>query len=133
MRVNIFRPIFILKNESLTRGIFRKACCGPPNKKNLQNRLIRLKIQIRILFLNAERKSTVFSSQSMVVVGGSIDGQILTLANSDQTKSEALQNISSSFRGKMNGFFFNDVKVFDLAAESKQRLSCIYALLTCVL
>ena len=72
---------------------------------------------MRVFFIT-ERKSTVFSSQSFIIVAGNINETFLT-PNSvqDVSPEEMLRNLIKPFHGKLVGFFFNDVKVLDWAAE----------------
>jgi len=75
-------------------------------------------LHLSLLPFIAVRKSTVFSSQFSIIIGGIINATFLSQNSIRDLKSnEVMRNITKPFHGKIVGFFFNDVKVLDLATE----------------
>ena len=55
----------------------------------------------------------MFSSQSLIQIGGRVDTNALARARN----GGPMPDILLPFVGQMSGFFFNDVRVFKLALE----------------
>nr|XP_026689389.1 neurexin-1a isoform X3 [Ciona intestinalis] len=69
-----------------------------------------------------EYSNTVFNSQSVIQIGGLLD-QSSPYLNSMRSKRSP--GIRKAFHGQMMGFFFNDVRVFQLAAQGDPSVQLI--------
>ena len=58
----------------------------------------------------------MFSSQSKIYIGGMLERE-LSVTNATKLK----QNVLNSFEGKLVGFYFNELKVFDMAAAGNAK------------
>lgn len=65
----------------------------------------------------SERANTVFSSQSLIQIGGFVSKDDIDGFKSGNNPTPVIRR---AFRGQMAGFFFNDVRVFELAIEGTQ-------------
>jgi len=61
----------------------------------------------------------VFSSQSLIQIGGLVDSKALARFK----KGGPTPNITRAFVGQMQGFYFNDVRVFNIAATTGEKNS----------
>nr|CAB3264446.1 neurexin-3-like [Phallusia mammillata] len=68
-----------------------------------------------------ERVASVFNSQSTIQIGGLLSESAMSTLQ-QPTRNRRSPDITQPFVGQMMGLFFNDVRVFDLAARNDDRV-----------